>query len=193
MNADEGTDQSDVRQDIDLLLATREGDARAFGLFYRRHRALALAYLRKRTADPETAADLLAESFAAALDRVLDRSQPLPDSPIAWLLTIARNKLIDSWRKGQVEAAARKRLGMEPLSLRESDLAEIERLAAETDLLESLASLLPSDQLQALAERVLEERSYTEIARRMDCSEAVVRKRVSRALATLRQRTEGLA
>lgn len=193
MDNDSRTGDGDVRSDTELLLAARDGDARAFGVFYRRHRLLTLAYLRRRTDDPETAADLLAESFAAALARVLDRAQTLPETPVAWLLTIARNKLIDSWRRGRVEAAAREQLGMQPLSLRDSDLGEIERLVAETDLRESLARLLPADQMQALAERVLEDRSYTEIARRMDCSEAVVRKRVSRALATLRGRMEGLA
>lgn len=193
MDNDARASGGDVRSDTELLLATRAGDAPAFGVFYRRHRLLALAYLRRRTADPETAADLLAESFAAVLARVLDGAQTLPDAPVAWLLMIARNKLIDSWRRGQVEAAARERLGMESLSLSDADLGEIERLVAETDLMDSLSQLLPSDQLQALAERVLDDRSYTEIARRMDCSEAVVRKRVSRALATLRGRMEGLA
>lgn len=190
-NAQDGG--ADARSDMDLLAATRGGDAHAFGAFYRRRRVLALAYLRRRTNDPETAADLLAETFAAALAHVLDGDQSLPETPVAWLLTIARNKLIDGWRRGRVEAAAREQLGMRPLSLRDADLSEIERLVSETDLRESLASLLPADQVQALAERVLEDRSYAEIARRMDCSEAVVRKRVSRALATLRGRMEGLA
>jgi len=52
----------------------------------------------------------------------------------------------------------------------------------------TLADLLPADQLQALRARVIDEREYDEIARDLDCSEAVVRKRVSRALSTLRAR-----
>lgn len=183
--------ESDAARDIELLVAARAGDGAAFGIFYRRHRAVVLAFLLRRAADAETAADLLAETFAAALTFVLDPDQELPATPIAWLLRVARNKLIDGWRRGQVEAAARERLGMQPLSLSTADLVEIEQVAAETDLLATLGSLLPADQLMALRERVLEERDYPEIARTMRCSEAVVRKRVSRALATLRAELGG--
>jgi RNA polymerase sigma-70 factor (ECF subfamily) len=40
--------------------------------------------------------------------------------------------------------------------------------------------------LRALQARVLDEREYDDIARELRCSEAVVRKRASRALKTLR-------
>lgn len=61
------------------------------------------------------AADLTAETFAAALLAVHDRSRRLPDVPLAWLFTIAHRKLIDSHRRGQVEDAARRRLA-QPLA-----------------------------------------------------------------------------
>jgi RNA polymerase sigma-70 factor (ECF subfamily) len=53
-----------------------------------------------------------------------------------------------------------------------------------------LAHLLSADQLRALTARVLDERDYPAIARQLECSEAVVRKRVSRALKTLREAIE---
>jgi RNA polymerase sigma-70 factor (ECF subfamily) len=71
--------------------------------------------------------------------------------------------------------------------LDDSDLALVDELS-ESDLVNQLADLLPPDQLQALRARVIDEREYDEIARDLDCSEAVVRKRVSRALSTLRAR-----
>ena len=52
--------------------------------------------------------------------------------------------------------------------------------------------MLPPDQLEALRLRVIDERDYDEIARELRCSEAVVRKRVSRGLATLRARVESM-
>jgi DNA-directed RNA polymerase specialized sigma24 family protein len=57
---------------------------------------------------------------------------------------------------------------------------------------ERLAEQLPAEQFQALRSRVLEERDYAEIARDLRCSQAVVRKRVSRALQTLRGAMEAL-
>ena len=50
---------------------------------------------------------------------------------------------------------------------------------------------LPPEQAGAIEARFLEDASYEDIARRLRCSEAVVRKRVSRGLATLRARHRG--
>ncbi len=177
--------------DGDLLAATRAGDAEAFGVFYARRRALVLAFLGRRTSSAEAAADLLGETFAAALAATLDAGRALPDEPVAWLLTIARNKLLDSVRRGRVEQGARAYLMVALLELADDELERIEELIDSTDVASELARLLPADQLQALTARVLDERDYPAIARELQCSEAVVRKRVSRALKTLREAIGG--
>jgi RNA polymerase sigma factor (sigma-70 family) len=174
------------RPDGVLLRAARDGDGEAFGEFYKRRRALLLGYLRPRVPDAETAADLMAESFAAALLAVRDVQRAIPDEPTAWLLTIARNKLIDSVRRGRVEQAARDVLALAPLEIDDDDVARIEDLAASADVAANLAHLLSAEQHAALKARIIDERDYSEIARDLRCSEAVVRKRVSRALRTLR-------
>jgi RNA polymerase sigma factor (sigma-70 family) len=181
---------SDEREDVQLLGATRAGDAEAFGEFFRRGRAVVLAFLRRRTRDTELAADLLAETFAAALVNVLDESRMLPDEPLAWLMTIARHKLIDSARRGQVERSARERLALEPLVLDDEGVQAIEALIDATDLEARLARQLPREQFEALRARILDEDGYPEIARDLKCSQALVRKRVSRALQTLREEME---
>ncbi len=43
------------------------GDREAFGSLYERRHELVLAFLLKRTRNPEVAMDLMAETFAAAL------------------------------------------------------------------------------------------------------------------------------
>jgi RNA polymerase sigma-70 factor (ECF subfamily) len=183
---------SDRREtDVDLLAATRECDGEAFGAFFRRHRGVILAFLAPRTPSREVAADLLAETFAAALTAVRDETRELPVEPLAWLLTIARNKLIDSLRHGRVEQQARDRLGLVSLMIDDHDLERVEQLIGATDLASALAAQLPPEQLAALNARVLDERDYGEIAADLRCSEAVVRKRVSRALRTLRAGLEG--
>jgi RNA polymerase sigma-70 factor (ECF subfamily) len=175
-----------VRSDTELLDATRGGDPAAFDAFYRRHREVVLAYCAQRVRDPELAADLMAEAFASALLAVHDRIRELPDSPLAWLFAIAHRKLIDSYRRGRVEDEARRRMALEPLVLHDSDIERITEIARSTDVALELASQLPPDQFRALRARVLEEREYEDIACELRCSEAVVRKRVSRALKTLR-------
>jgi len=182
----------DKRFDSELLRATRDGDGEAFGVFYLRHRAVVLAFFGRRVRDAELAADLLGEAFAAALIAVLDPERELPREPVAWLVTIARNKLTDSVRRGQVEQIARQRLAMEPLALDDGSLRRIEELIDTTDVAVTLASQLPLAQFEALRARVLDEQDYPAIAGELRCSEAVVRKRVSRALQTLRTAMEGL-
>jgi RNA polymerase sigma-70 factor (ECF subfamily) len=176
------------RHDHEALLAqARAGDSRGFEAVYRSQYPVVLAFLGKRIAEPELAADLLAETFAALFELVQDEQRPLPASPVAWLLLTARHLLIDSYRCGQVEATARRRLRMRPVLLEDSDLARITEISHRVSLIEELEAQLPADQAQALCARVLDERDYPEIARQLRCSEAVVRKRVSRALGTLKR------
>jgi RNA polymerase sigma factor (sigma-70 family) len=179
--------RDDPRNDDELLLQT-PGDPEAFGAFYRRHVDAVLAFFRVRTGDPEVAADLMAETFAAAL-LAAPRFKPRREPAVAWLFTIARRKLIDSWRRGRVEDAARRKPGLEPIELDDGGLARIDALIdQERDPvpLTELMKRLPPDQREALRLRVVDERDYVDIARELECSEAVVRQRVSRAARSLR-------
>ncbi|HTA34511.1 MAG TPA: RNA polymerase sigma factor [Solirubrobacteraceae bacterium] len=180
----------DAPTDGELLERTRAGHREAFGELYERRHELVLAFLLKRTRNPEVAMDLMAETFAAALVALLDRPPAIVGSAAPWLLTIARNTMIDSYRRGRVESTARRRLALEPMQINDSDVERVLRIAAETDLLIALSEELPADQFDALRARVLDERGYEEIARELACSAAVVRKRVSRAIATLREASE---
>jgi RNA polymerase sigma-70 factor (ECF subfamily) len=174
--------------DADLLRLTAT-EPEAFATFYRRHVRAVLAYARRRTGSAELALDLTAEVFAAALQSSR-RYQPGPHGAAAWLYGIARHKLADSARRGQIEDRGRQRLAMQPIELTDAGLAEVEA-EASGDPLELLLEGLPADQRDAVRERVLEERDYQEIAARLRCSEQVVRKRVSRGLTALRARMEG--
>jgi RNA polymerase sigma factor (sigma-70 family) len=172
--------------DRELLERARAGEAACFGEFYRRRRGAVLAFLRPRVASPELAADLMCETFAAALVTIHEPERQLPREPVAWLVAIARNELLDAWRRGRVAERARRRLALEPLALGDEDLVAVDDAAADADLLAQLADELPPDQLHALSAHLFEDRGYPDIARELGCSQAVVRKRVSRALTALR-------
>lgn len=165
--------------------ATRH-DPEAFGVFYRRYEQRMLAFFLARTGDAEVAADLAAETFAAALPasrRFRRRREPAA----AWLFGIARNTLAMSRRRGRVEQRARRRLQMPPLALTDEVLPRVEAL--DTNALALVDGLAPA-QAEAVRARIVEERDYSDIAKDLRCSEAVVRKRVSRGLASLRDRME---
>ena len=103
----------DERSDDDLLAATRL-EPEAFAVFYRRHVGPLLAYFARRTRDAELAADLTAETFAAALAR---RASP-PSRSAGRRRRGCTASLAASSRtppaKGAVEDRARRRLGMAP-------------------------------------------------------------------------------
>jgi len=180
---------ADDRRPDEALLAATPREPAAFGAFYARHEDAVLLFFLRRTRSPELAADLAAETFAAALVAA-GRFRPGPAPAAAWLFGIARHTLAMSARRGQVERRARQRLGLPPLLL---DDEALERVAAVEDdgrALEALAGL-PAEQRRAVEARVLQERDYAEIARELRCSEAVVRQRVSRGLRTLRSHLRG--
>jgi RNA polymerase sigma factor (sigma-70 family) len=171
-----------------LLQATAQGDAEAFGAFYRRHADAMLLFFLRRTGDAELAADLTAEVFAAALTSS-GRFKRRPQPAVAWLYGIANNKLAASRRRKRVEDRARRRLGMEPLVLTDGALERVEALAdveRSAEILERLLAELPADQHDAVRSRIVEQRPYDEIALELECSPSVVRQRVSRGLRTLR-------
>ncbi len=169
-----------------LLSRCRVGDREAFGVFYERHRAAILGYLARRVPFPEAAADLMAETFASALEVALDAGRPLPEAPRAWLYGIARNLLVDALRRGKVDAGARLRLQIDPLALDDHDLERITEIAAAAEALDGVLAELPEAEWELLRARVIDEEPYAELASRLRCSEAVVRKRLSRTIAHLR-------
>ena len=177
-----------TRGDTDEQLLTR-GDAASFERFYVRHVDELLGFFARRTRDPELAADLTAETFAAALT-ARRRYRPQKGSAGAWLYGIALKKLADAQRKGYAEDRARRRLGMERIELTDADIARIESLAGDRTA-SLLVQGLSADQRDAVVAHVVNERSYEEIAGELGTSEAVVRKRVSRGLAAVRQRMGG--
>jgi RNA polymerase sigma factor (sigma-70 family) len=172
--------------DADLLAAVAERDGGAFSAFYRRHLAEVLAYLVRETGDVELAADLAAEVFAAVLLSAA-RYEAQVSSALPWVIGIARHKLLMSWRRGRVEARARHRLGLEPVELDDLALERIEQLAdAGVGRLEQMLEQLPPMEREAVRWHVVDEVGYDEIAKQLNCSEMVVRKRVSRGLGRLR-------
>lgn len=118
------------------------------------------------------------------------RFDPERGSAPGWLFEIAEHKLLDSLRRAKVESSARVRLRHEPLTLHDSDLERVEALASggNAKRLAALLAQLPAQQRDAVSARVLNERSYAEIATELKCSEAVVRQRVHRGLSRLRER-----
>jgi RNA polymerase sigma factor (sigma-70 family) len=169
------------------LLRLSHSNHEAFAAFYRRYEALVVGWLVHQTGSPELAADLTAEVFAAAY-LASGRYREGPEPAGAWLLGIARNKLLKSWRRDRTEVSACRRLAVERIAVSDETVEVIERLS-ERRLVDLLAEL-PEDQRDAVRARVIEELDYEEFRAVAGLSAQAARKRVSRGLAALRRKVE---
>jgi len=156
---------------------------------YGRHAGELLRFLARRTFDPDAAVDLLAETFAVAFeDRAQFRGQGA-DTERAWLFAVARRRLLDFHRHGQIERRALAKLGVERRALTDSEYDRIEELAVTESLREAIYAQLqrlPDAERELLRLRVVDERPYVEVAHELGISEQAARARVSRALRALR-------
>ena len=183
MRQDQG---SDDRSDAELLRASA-AEPEAFGRFYDRYAAEVLKFFYRRTACPQTAAHLTAETFAQAFGsrkRFRDTGSPAR----AWLFGIARHQLAREARRRGISDRYRRRLGMEPVAVDDVSLERIEALAdfaPVRDELRGALRMLPANQAKAVVLRVGYELSYDEVAQRLGCSPGAARVRVTRGLTRL--------
>lgn len=178
--------QSNRPSDDDLLAAIREGDGDAFAILYRRYLPSVLAFVLRETGDRELAADVTSEVFAAIL--LAAGRYRLGESEVAapWVFGIARNKVRLTLRRQRAEDRARRKLGWEPDLVDDEDLRRVDELAEEGRRALDLLETLPRDQRIAVRKHVIEGASYSDLARQLNSSEALIRQRVSRGLRRLR-------
>jgi RNA polymerase sigma-70 factor (ECF subfamily) len=173
--------------DEELVRAART-DPGAFDELFRRHALELDSWFRARVPERETAADLVAETFAVALAAATRFRGVRTRSATSWLYGISRNLLRQYYRRNRVESSARRKLGILTED-RVSDVAEVvedevhaERLAAT--LRHAILSL-PLDQRTAVELRILGQQSYDAVASQLECSNAAARMKVSRGLRRL--------
>lgn len=165
-------------------------DADSISRLYRVHAAAMLRFFMRRTFDPEAAVDLVADTFVAVVaDRASFRGESDEDAA-RWLYGIARHRLADYQRHGQVERRALRRAGFQRRALSDPEYERIEELAGLGELRDRVVAGLDGlgeEQREALLLRVVQERSYEDVARALGVSEQTARARVSRAVASLRR------
>jgi RNA polymerase sigma factor (sigma-70 family) len=148
-----------------------------------RRRLVILRRLRSSTAG------MSVRFFAAAFESAARYRSDLGEAS-AWLFGIARNVLLRSVRRGRVQDETRRRLGMRVLVLDDDALERVEELASREQRAVSALDGLSGVLREAVAGRVIDEREYRELAEALCCSESVVRQRVRRGLAQIRDHLE---
>ena len=134
-----------------LLLS---GDLEDFGRFYDRYVRLAARVLPAPRREPEVAADLTAETFAAAMVS-RTRYQARNAGGGAGCSRSRHHKLTDYRRRGSAESRMRARLGMEPVAVTDEDVELIRWLG--DDVAVQIIEELPPEQREAIRAHVLED------------------------------------
>jgi len=153
--------------------ARAAADERRFEALYARHARAVLAYAGRRT-DPQTAQDVLAETFLVAWRRRGD----VPDDALPWLYAVAGNTLHNQRRAARRQVAVGARLAAEPVA---DDAGSTSRDEGEdVGLLRALATLRPIDR-EALLLTAWEDLDPARAARAAGCSRATFNVRLHRA------------
>lgn len=163
----------------DTSLADQLAEVR-FRKLYADHRGEILAYALRRVADPEDAADVLAETFLVAWRRLDD----LPPKSQArfWLIGVARRALANQRRGDDRRSKLVGRLRTE----RAVDLAQIPvDTPGGDEVLAALATLEPADQ-ELLRLNAWEDLGPSEAASVLGISSVAARSRLHRARRRLR-------
>jgi RNA polymerase sigma factor (sigma-70 family) len=177
-----------ARSDAELIHAS-PSDPAAFEVLVERHAMLLDRWLTAKTGSAALAHELMAETFAQAWRGARQFRGGDDGAGAAWLYGIARNLLRQHYRKGRLESAARRRLGMATSASHDDETDEIGyRIDAHQlspVVREAFAELTPEQQ-RAIAYRVVDELSYGEVAAQLNCSTSTARSRVFRGLRILR-------
>lgn len=161
---------------------------------YVRHSVELLGYFARRTFDAQVAMDLTAETFATALEEQEKCRAHTSRSRRAWLYGIAHHRLADFYRDGATESRAARRLSVETPQLSDESIERVEQmadLASARRLIADAIEGLSGQHRDALQLRVIEERSYGDVAAELGVTEQTARARVSRALSNLREVLDG--
>ena len=174
-------------EDAALLRRYRQGDAEAFALLYQRHRLGLFRFLCGLCGDPTLAEEVFQDTWMSLI-----RSQSLQREAVlfkTWLYQIARNRLIDHWRKtgrqqGKHEAFD-EQLHDQPCS--ETNPEQQLSLSRDQERLQAALADLPAEQREVFLLRAHGDLELHEIAELTRTPAETVKSRLRYALQKLRR------
>lgn len=174
--------------DEKLMLAYAHGDLRAFDTLYARNRSLLYRYILRSVRERALADELFQETWARA---IAARERYRVESKFStWLLQIAHNLVIDSFRRNHPQADTEETENV----LRTLDAPESERPDRalsdfeERRRLQVALDALPAEQREAFVLRMESGLGLAEIAQLTSVGQETVKSRLRYAFAKIRER-----
>lgn len=169
--------------DLELVSRSKGGDVEAFGALYERYLERIYRYVRVRVSEETIAEDMTENVFLRAyesIDRYQERGFPFS----AYLYRIARNQIVDYYRKRKEEA---------PIEAVDQTIADTQDLddglILSDQVQEILTALetLPEAYQEVIRLRVVLDMSTSDVAEWMNRSEGATRVLLHRALKAMRE------
>lgn len=178
----------------ELVAAAQAGDSDAFGELFRAYHLQVFRFVLNKVEDTHTAEDLTADVFLKAwqsIGSVTDQGRDV----VAWLITIARNRVIDHYRITVRRQDLAPQIPMQPHH-REStplvgpEVIVLDRLTHDDSVarLQGYLEQLPDTQREALRLRYDEELTGGQVSEAMGCGLISGRMYQARGRRTLRTR-----
>jgi len=176
-----------VDDDATLMLAYARGEAAAFDALYARHRGVLYRFLLRAARDPQVAEELFQETWSRV---IASRARYAPQAKFTtWLLQIAHNLLIDSYRRKRPLATGEEAERVFEVTASpeheqpEHVLSEFERRRR----LQRAIEQLPDEQRTAVLLRLENELSVEEIAEVTGVGRETAKSRLRYAMNRLRE------
>ena len=180
-------DSLEASSDESLLARYREGDGKAFEILYTRHRQSLYRYLLGLSGKPELADEVFQETW---LSLIRSASQPQGRATFrTWLFQIARNRLIDHWRKHGARQPLYDSYDEQTHAVSDdaSDPEQLLNLSRDSERLESALQSLPADQREVFLLRAYSDLDLPQIATLTETPLETVKSRLRYAQQKLRR------
>jgi RNA polymerase sigma factor (sigma-70 family) len=180
-------DSPAASSDESLLARYREGDGAAFEILYARHRQSLYRFLLGLSGKPELAEEVYQETW---LSLIRSNSQPQGRATFrTWLFQIARNRLIDHWRKHGVHQPLHDSYDeqVHAVSDEANDPEQLLNLSRDSQRLENALQILPADQREVFLLRAHGDLDLAQIASLTETPLETVKSRLRYAQQKLRR------
>lgn len=166
--------------DGELWNLAREGDEPAWRTLYQRYLPTVWRYVFLRLGrDRQLVEDVVSETFLALVRLLSTREAPV-DSLAGWLLSVARHKIDDQWRRDGRQETMLAQVCQTTCDAAADAASECEQHEVRLRVL-SLLGELPPDERMVLEWKYLDGHSVREIARRLGRTEKAVESLLFRA------------
>ncbi|MEK7482005.1 MAG: RNA polymerase sigma factor [Patescibacteria group bacterium] len=172
-----------------LMRLAKEGDSRAFKKLYRLYFTPIFRYVYFRVKTKEIAEDLTQEVFLKVY-RSLAVFKAAKASPLAYFFTVARNTVIDYWKKKKDVLTD----DLESLKIADKakNPAEITDIKIAGEITQKAIKKLTEEQQEVIVMKFISDLPNKEIANLLSKTEEAVRQIQCRALKALRQELKEL-